>query len=97
MLADPRAPMTQLPTVSLSVFVALAAALATRVRLLPEVVDPSIVLTCSGLGALAFSAYGALRRFDPDRVARLALGGTLLGAAFGALLFVGLLVRAVLW
>ena len=63
---------------------ATLAALATSVRLLPEVVDASIILTGSGLGALTFTAYGALRRFDPQRIARLTVGGTVLGGLAGA-------------
>ena len=63
---------------------AVAAAIATRVRLLPEVIDVSIILTGAGLGALAFTTYGALRRYDPDRIARLTLGGTVIGVAPGS-------------
>ena len=58
---------------------AIVAALATRVQLLPDVIDVSIILTGSGLGSLIFVFYGALRRFGPDRLGRLALLGTLLG------------------
>jgi hypothetical protein len=65
----------------------IATALATRVQLLPEVIDISIIPTGSGVASLAFVSYGALRRFEPDRVGRLALGGTLAGGlgAAGAL------------
>ena len=69
---------------------------ATRVRLLPEVVDPSVILTVAGLGALAFTTYGALRRYDADRIARLTLGGTMLGGLVGVLLFVVALLIEVL-
>ena len=68
----------------------IVAAFGTRVRLLPEVIDISIIPTGSGVMSLVFVTYGAVRRFDPDRVARLALGGTVLGGlgAAGALLIV---------
>lgn len=51
-------------------------------------IDVSIVPTGSGLMSLVFIAYGALRRFGPERIGRLALFGTLLGgvAAAAALL-----------
>jgi SAM-dependent methyltransferase len=64
---------------------AIVAALATRVQLLPDVIDVSIILTGSGLGSLVLVAYGALRRFGPDRIGRLALLGTLLGGGATAL------------
>lgn len=59
------------------------AAVALRVQLLPEVIDISIVPTFAGTGSIAFTTYGALRRFDPDRIARLSLGGTALGTILG--------------
>ena len=59
----------------------IAGAVATRVRLLPEVIDVSIIPTGAGLGSLGFAVYGALRRYEPDRIGRLTLLGTLLGAA----------------
>jgi hypothetical protein len=58
---------------------AVVAALATRVQLLPEVIDISFIPTGSGVASLAFVTYGALRRYEPDRLGRLALLGTLLG------------------
>jgi hypothetical protein len=51
------------------VFAATIAAIAIRVQLLPEVIDISIIPTFAGLGSIAFTTYGALRRFDPDRIA----------------------------
>lgn len=75
---------------------AIALSLATRVRLLPEVIDVSIVPTGSGVGSLFFAGYGALRRFPPDRVGRLTLFGTLLGGLVSAsILAVALLVGVV--
>jgi hypothetical protein len=53
--------------------------LATRVQLLPDVVDLSAIPTGAGLGSLLFCAFGAARGYDPDRLGRLALLGTLLG------------------
>jgi hypothetical protein len=41
----------------------VAVAIVTRVRLLPEVVDVSIVPTMAGVGSLVMAAYGAARRF----------------------------------
>jgi hypothetical protein len=41
---------------------AVVAALATRVQLLPDVIDISIIPTGSGVGSLIFVFYGALRR-----------------------------------
>ena len=75
---------------------ALIAALAFRVRLLPEVIDVSIILTFSGLGAVGFTLYGAVRRFDPDRIARLTLGGTVLGTLGGIGFFLLALLLEVL-
>ena len=62
----------------------IAVALATRVRVLPEVVDISLVPTGAGVGSLLFAAIGAARRFPPERVGRLALFGTLMGGAIAA-------------
>jgi hypothetical protein len=74
----------------------IAGAVATRVRLLPEVVDASIIPTGAGLGSFGFAFYGALRRYEPDRIGRLTLLGTLLGAATTALALVVALVLDVL-
>src|SRR3954470_14456500 len=62
---------------------AVVAAIATRVRLLPEVIDVSIILTGAGLGGLAFTAYGAVRRYDTDRIGRLSLGAPCWAPASG--------------
>lgn len=59
--------------------VAIVAGLATRVQLLPDVIDVSFIPTGSGIASLALVAYGAARRFEPDRLGRLALLGTLIG------------------
>jgi hypothetical protein len=86
-----------IPTALYALLTAIAAAviasIATSVRLLPEVIDLSIIPTIAGLGSLSFTSYGALRRFDPDRLGRLALGGTVLGGAIGVL---GLLLALIL-
>jgi hypothetical protein len=74
----------------------IAGAAATRVRLLPEVIDVSIIPTGAGLGSLGFAFYGALRRYDPDRIGRLTLFGTLLGAAGTGLALVVALMLDVL-
>jgi hypothetical protein len=68
----------------------VAAAISTRFQLLPEVVDPSYVLTGAGLGGLGGAAYAALRRFPPERLGRVVLLGNLVGGAtFALLLAVG--------
>ena len=66
-----------------AVVVTVIAAIAIRIQLLPDVIDISIIPTIAGASAMAFSTYGALRRFDPDRIARLSLGGTLFGTVLG--------------
>jgi hypothetical protein len=43
------------------------------------VIDLSIIPTAAGVGSLVMAAYGALRRFPPERIGRLTLFGTLLG------------------
>jgi hypothetical protein len=76
--------------------VTVAVAIATRVRLLPEVVDISLVPTRAGVGGLLLAAYGAARRYPPARLGQLTLFGTLAGggAAFGLLAY--FLIRDVL-
>ena len=59
----------------------VAVAIATRVRLLPEVVDISLVPTLAGVFSIVFAAVGAACRFPPERIGRLTLLGTLFGAA----------------
>jgi hypothetical protein len=58
---------------------ATAAAVATRVQLLPDVIDLTLIPTGSGLGSLSLVTYGAIRRFEPERIGRLSLLGTLVG------------------
>jgi hypothetical protein len=55
---------------------ALVGAVATRVQLLPDVIDLSFIPTGSGVASLVFVGYGALRRFDPDRITLLGGLGT---------------------
>ena len=55
------------------------ATIATRVQLLPEVIDLTLIPTGSGLGSLTLVTYGAIRRFEPERLGRLSLLGTLVG------------------
>jgi hypothetical protein len=64
-------------------------AVATRVELLPDVVDLTFVLTTAGTGGLTLTAIGALARFDPDRLGRIALFGQLVGALVGLLIVIG--------
>ncbi len=72
--------------------IAVVASIATRVRLLPEVIDVSIVPTMAGVGSIASAAVGALLRFPPERLGRVTLLGTLIGGSAGtAVLVLGLL------
>jgi hypothetical protein len=54
-----------IPTALYALLTALAAmviaSIATSVRLLPEVIDLSIIPTTAGLGSLALTSYGAER------------------------------------
>jgi hypothetical protein len=47
---------------------ATAAAIATRVQLLPDVIDLTLIPTGSGFGSLTLVTYGAIRRFEPERI-----------------------------
>jgi hypothetical protein len=76
-----------------AILTTVAAAIATRVQLLPDVIDLSFIPTGSGVISLLFVSYGATRQFDPDRLGRLALFGTLLGGA-GTAVFVLLVLLA---
>jgi hypothetical protein len=58
---------------------AIAAAIATRVQVLPDVIDLTLIPTGSGLASLTLVAYEAVRRFEPERIGRLSLLGTLVG------------------
>lgn len=59
---------------------AVVAAIATRVQLLPEVIDLSLVPTAAGAVGLFAAGCGAALRFPPDRLARITLFGNLMGA-----------------
>jgi hypothetical protein len=74
----------------------VALAIATRVQLLPEVVDISLVPTLAGVCSIAFAAVGAARRFPPERLGRLTLLGTLVGGGIGTAVLVGALLLDVL-
>jgi hypothetical protein len=68
------------------------ASLATRVVLLPEVIDLSLILTGSGLGGLIGSTYAALRRLPPARLGQVVVLGNLVGGFLaGILLLTGVL------
>ena len=64
----------------LGAVVGAVATFATRVQLLPDVIDLSIIPTGAGCGSLVLCAYGAARGFGPERLARVMMFGTLLGA-----------------
>jgi hypothetical protein len=72
-------PMLLIYAALAAIATALAAGLAARVQLLPDVIDLSLIPTGAGLGSLLLVAYGALRRYPPERIGRLAMLGTLLG------------------
>jgi hypothetical protein len=72
-------PLILVYAVLAAIITAVVATIATRVQLLPDVVDLSLIPTGAGLGSLLLVGYGALRRFEPDRIGRLALFGTLVG------------------
>ena len=72
---------------------ALFAAIATRIQLLPEVIDISIVPTAAGFGGLLAAGCAAALRFPAERLARVTLFGNLAGAAIAA---VGLLLALAL-
>ena len=61
---------------------------ASRVQVLPDVIDMSFVLSFSGLGGLLATLIAALLRLDPDRLARLVVFGNLAGAGLGSLVIV---------
>jgi hypothetical protein len=86
-------PIALLLALGAAIVTAVAAAIATRLQLLPDVIDVSIVPTAAGLGGLVFASYGAARRFGPDRLGRITLFGNLFGAA---LALFGLLVAVML-
>jgi hypothetical protein len=69
---------------------------ATDVRVLPEVIDFTLITNAAGFGALATTMVGAALRFDRDRLARFTLLGTVVGGGAGAALFLILLVVDVL-
>jgi hypothetical protein len=67
-----------------------------EVRVLPEVVDFTLVTSMAGTGALVLTIVGALLRLDHDRLARLTLLGMVLGGGIGTALFMILLAREAL-
>ena len=72
-----------------------AAVFATRIELLPEVVDLSIIPTASGVGGLVTAGYGAARGFPPERLGRITLFGNLGGAAIAAFIILLAVVQDV--
>jgi Ca2+/Na+ antiporter len=74
-------PLALIYAVSAAILTAVVATIATRVQLLPDVIDLTLIPTGSGLGSLALITYGAIRRAEPERIGRLSLLGTLIGGA----------------
>ncbi len=62
-----------------AIVTAVTAAVATRVQVLPDVIDLTLIPTGSGFGSLSLVTYAAIRRFEPERIGRLSLLGTLVG------------------
>jgi hypothetical protein len=58
-----------------------------EVRVLPEVIDFSLITNMAGVLAIAFTMFGAVMRYDHDRVARLTLLGMVIGGSIGTALF----------
>jgi hypothetical protein len=77
-------------------FATIAAAVATRVRLVPEVIDFTIVPNAAGTFGLLFALYGASRRFGPDRLGRVTLFGNLVGGVIAVIVLLLALARDVL-
>ena len=75
----PDHPLTFVYAALAAIVTGVLAAIATRVQLLPDVIDLSLMPTGAGLGSLLLVGYGALRRFEHERIGRLALLGTLVG------------------
>jgi hypothetical protein len=75
---------------------AVVASIGVRVQFLPDVIDISFVLTGAGLGSLLAAFLGALWRFDPDRLGRVTLLGTLLGGIVALLVLLLALLADVL-
>jgi len=82
----PDDPLLLVYTAITAILTAVIAAVATRVQLLPDVIDLSFIPTGSGIVSLILVFYGAVRRFDAERLGRLALLGTLLGGVGAAAL-----------
>jgi hypothetical protein len=71
----------------------LAAAGATRIQLVPDVIDFTAIPDAARTLGLVCAAYGAARGFGADRLGRITLFGNLAGGLFatGALLLGALL------
>jgi hypothetical protein len=82
-----------------SLFAWLSGAIAGTLMcgaMLPDVINLSLIPTGAGLGGLLFGAYGACRRYPPERLGRVVMLGNLLGVLATALVLVLALVIDVL-
>jgi hypothetical protein len=68
------------------------AVVVTRVQLLPDVIDFTVILNGAGLGGLSCMAAGAALRFGPDRLGRVTVFGQLAGGMGGLVMLVILLI-----
>ena len=73
----------------------LAGVSATRVQLMPDVIDFTAIPDLAGTMGLLFAAYGAVRGFGPDRLGRITPFGNLLGGLLAAAVLVLAVVRRV--
>ena len=59
-------PLTLIYAVFAAILTAVVAAIATRVQLLPEVIDLSLIPTGAGLGSLMLVGFGVLGASSPS-------------------------------
>ena len=68
---------------------------ATTVRLLPEHVDLTFLVSSAGLGALAATLFGTVCGFDAERLRRVVLLGTVVGSTLGVGYLLLALIKAI--
>jgi hypothetical protein len=66
--------------------------IATRLQLLPDVIDVSFVFTFSGGGGLVATCVAAALQLEPERLGRVVVLGNVLGAAIGSAAFLAVAV-----
>jgi hypothetical protein len=68
--------------------------LAPTVSLLPEPIGLNLIVFGSGFGAWAFAVIAVARRWEPERVQRVMLFGTIFGGTLAAVALCALLLFA---